>query len=189
MKIGIDLDGVLFDSDRIFEAYAELFDIENNGKGKQVESRYLEVAYKWEDALFKKFISQYLDSILDDSPIMFLAKAIIEKLRQDGHKLVVITNRGALDEKERQSTLNRLKKEGLKFDDIEFTKGSKSLLCKKHCIDIMIDNTAEVVEDVASNGTKCIYFRDNTKKVELANVYEVHNWAEVYRTINKISQK
>lgn len=184
MKIGIDLDGVLFDSDRLFDAYAELFDIENNGPGRQNDAIHVEDAYCWSEEHFKYFLdAYYVNKILNDAPLKFLAKEVIEKLKNDGHELIVITNRGTLHEKEKEITLNRFKQENFNFDKVIFAIGRKSPVCIENDIDIMIENTPKIVEDVAENGTKCIYFRDNTKLIEHKNVFEVKNWAEVYRII------
>lgn len=186
MKIGIDLDGVLFDSDHIFEAYAELFDIDNNGKGKQNESRFMEVAYGWSDEQFDEFLSKYLSLILTDSPVMILAKEILNRLRQDGHELVVITNRSTLGGIEQTITEKRFEEENLTFDKIVFIKGSKLSACQAEGIDVMIDNTPNIIEDLAKNNIKGIYFRDNTREITNPLVKTARNWPEVYRIIKNL---
>ena len=187
MKIGIDLDGVVFDSDRMFCAYAELFDIEHNGKGKQIEHRYLERAYGWSDELFYEFMSKYLDHILNDAPLMLLAREVLTLLKEEGHELCVITNRGILGEKEQAMTKERFEKEGLSFDKIVFRKGNKAPICQEEKIDVMIDNTPDVITDLMENNINCIYFRDNTREINHPNVKTAKNWAEVYRTIKKMA--
>lgn len=184
MRIGIDLDGVLFDSDRLFDAYAELFDIECNGTGRQNDAVHVEEAYCWSEEHFNKFLNTYFyTKILNEAPINFLGKEIIKKLQNNGHELFVITNRGSINQKEKELTLNRLEKENLKFDKTIFAIGSKTPVCKENHIDIMIENSPSIVEELANNGIKCIYFRDNTKPILAPNVFTAKNWAEVYRII------
>ena len=186
MRIGIDLDGVVFDSDRMFGAYAELFDIEHNGRGKQGDSRYLEVMYGWSDELFNEYMDKYLNIVLHDAPVMLLAKDVLKILKDDGHELIVITNRSTLDGKEKVVTEERFEKEGLSFDKIVFKKGSKVPVLKEEKIDIMIDNTPEVVDELSQNNIKCIYFKDNTRVINHPLVATAHNWAEVYRIIKNM---
>ena len=188
MNIGIDLDGVVFDSELIFTTQSALFDFEKNGKGIKIpEELRASKRYCWSKEMEREFLDRYLLKIEQEAPVMPYAKLILNKLKEEGHKLYGITNRGYLHKDEITITLKRLKKEKIKFDDIRFSAMDKLVPCNDFKIDVMIDDYYENIEKVSKEGIKCLYYRDLVLKfIDLENVTEVNNWAKVYLEIKKI---
>lgn len=191
MRIGIDLDGVVFDSENYFRACSELFDIKINGKG-MVSPNELKAQhrYDWDKTNLHKFLSEYVVKGEEISPTMPLAKEVIDMLKKDGHTLITITSRGCIDGKEIEVTKERLNKAGISFDKEYYSITNKLEICKKENIDLMIDDLYDTIKLIAENNIKCLYFRAvGIKKYEHENIQEVHNWGEIYRKIREINEK
>ena len=187
MNIGIDLDGVLFDTESYFRTFAtycntEFFKSEEVNK----EELYFQKRYNWteeQQAIFYDKCYQYIEK---EAPIMPYAKMILEKLKEQGHKLFVITSRGNYFDDEIEITEKRFKDENLVFDGYYFSSKNKAETCKEANIDVMIDDLYENIEKVSSAGIKCLYFRDLVLKQFDENnklIHEVRNWGDIYKEI------
>ena len=92
MTIGIDLDGVLFDSESFYRSYAELFDIKLNREGSHDESELsIEQKYNWSAEEFQQFLDECMQHVTEDAPLKPYAKEVINLLKSRGHRLVIIT--------------------------------------------------------------------------------------------------
>lgn len=191
MKIGIDLDGVVFDSENEIRVQAELDDLLIYIKDGVVHPEgFLEIErYKWTDEELKQYRSQ-MKEILLRSNLMPGAKRVLDLLKIDGHELVVITARGTLG-LSIEECIEQLENESLVFDKYYWNVDDKLEICEKEDIDIMIDDRASHIKKIAEAKINTLYFRDvNREKLE-ENEYikEVNHWGEIYREITKISRK
>ncbi len=190
MNIGIDLDGVLFDTEEYFRCSGELYDIEIGGGG-MVKPNHIKMQYRydWEREYFDDYILKYLLEIERIAPVKPYAKLVIEKLKEDGHKLICITSRGVLDDEEIEITKKRLKEEGIIFDKLFFAQANKVKCCQDEKIDVMIDDYFDFIQSISNSGINCLYFRDNIQD-DIINPYvrNVKNWGEVYRQILNLSK-
>ena len=183
MNIGIDLDGVVYDSERLFRTYAEFFDVEIKGGGvvKSDEVR-VQKRYNWPEGAFDKFLNSCLLKIEKQACLMPFVKECMIKLKEMGHKLIIISSRGCNDKKEEQIAIKRIKKDKLPIDKICFGQFSKLKACREEQIDIMIDDYDVIVKELADNNIHCLYFKDGgIKKVEHKNIEMVRSWGEVYK--------
>ena len=72
MKIGIDLDGVVIDSETTFRTYEEIFDL-NKFNGNNLINREepkFQARYNWKDEEQKEFIKNYFMTVSKQSPLM-----------------------------------------------------------------------------------------------------------------------
>lgn len=185
MIIGIDLDGVVFNTESYFRTYGELFDIKIGGKG-MINPTELKVRkrYGWSEEARQQFLEEVVTEVEKTAPLMPYAKEVLAALKQAGHKLVVITSRGYLYNEEIEITKQRLQEEGLEFDKVIYKAYDKLDLCKEEKLDLLLEDFSDNVEVAANAGIKCLYFRDaSLKEVKHENVTEVHNWAEVLRYV------
>jgi len=182
MNIGVDLDGVLFDTENYFRVDALIHDIENGGEGEvEREESFFQKRFNWTLEKEQSFLNSIYEDIEMNAPVMYGAKYVLKKLKEMGHKLYIITNRGSYYEKEIEITDKRLKEEGLEFDGYYYSSKDKAEVCKNINIDVLIDDLYENVEKVTNAGVKCLYYRDLVLKFynhELC--HEVRNWADIY---------
>ena len=60
MKIGVDLDGVIFDTEKAYRVYAELYEVLDLKKNTIIDRRSdrFQTRYGWTDEETKKFIEK-----------------------------------------------------------------------------------------------------------------------------------
>ena len=186
MNIGIDIDGVIFDTERYYRAYSDFFNYTRNGGRDIVDTNEPRVQkrFAWSDELIEEFMSKYLLSIQEIAPILPMAREVLEILRTRGHRLIVISSRGIHYSKEIDILMRRLDEYGLKFDAIHLSLEDKLPTCREEKIDVILEDYYDNVCHLSENGVPCLYFRgDILKFCKNANVIEVDNWGQVLRAL------
>ena len=192
MKIGIDLDGVVIDSETTFRTYEEIFDIDIL-KGNHLinkEEPKFQARYNWTNEQEKEFIEKYFLIVSKESNLMSGFIGIYNLLKEQGHEFVVITARGGFVKEMKDDAIRLLKENNIKFDKYYWNVDDKLEICKNEKVDIMIDDDWKIIKRLADNEVKTLYFRDtNLMKLE-ENKYikEVNNWGEIYRYIKEMKK-
>lgn len=192
MKIGIDLDGVVIDSETTFRTYEEIFDIDVL-KGNHLinkEEPKFQARYNWTNEQEKEFIEKYFLIVSKESNLMSGFIGIYNLLKEQGHEFVVITARGGFVKEMKDDAIRLLEEKNIKFDKYYWNVDDKLEICKNEKVDIMIDDDWKIIKRLADNEVKTLYFRDtNLMKLE-ENKYikEVNNWGEIYRNIKKMKK-
>ena len=180
MNIGVDLDGVLFDSESMFRSLSQIYNLKIGGKVIDSEKLRFQDRYNWTWEQCKDFINEYMIDIHKQAPVMPYAKNIIKALESKGHNIYAITSRGLALEGEIDITNNRLEQENINFKQIIYNADNKLEVCKQLNIDIMIDDLVTTIDTIADNGIKCFYYRDNINdKYGRKNVTIVRDWGEI----------
>ena len=191
MKIGIDIDGVILDYQRVLNTYGDLYDFIELKKDGIVSKNelYLRKKYNWTDEERMDFVNKYFLKLSKQTPLIPGAKDVINMLKNEGNELIIISARGGMIEEMKNVAINKFEKEGLSFDKYYWKQEDKLDVAKKEKIDVMIDDSYDVCKKLSSNGIKTIYFREkNMKKLEEnENLNEVSNWGEIYRYIKVMS--
>lgn len=190
MKIGIDLDGVVFDSEATFRTYEEIFDIDDlqgNHLIDREEPKYQE-RYHWTKEQEAEFAKKYYMKVSEQSTLMAGFLAVYPLLRKQGHEFVVITARGTQVKEMKQDAMRLLAENNIEFDNYYWEVDDKLSICNQENVDLMIDDDWRIIQKIASSGIKTLYFRDaNLKKLEENKcIREVNNWGEIYRYIKEI---
>ena len=187
MKIGIDLDGVVIDSETTFRTYEEIFDIDilkGNNLINKKEPKF-QARYNWTNEQEKEFIEKYFMTVSKESNLMSGFVGIYNLLKEQGHEFVVITARGGFIKEMKDDAIRLLEENNIKFDKYYWNVEDKLEICKNEKVDIMIDDDWKIIKKLADNEVKTLYFRDtNLMKLE-ENEYikEVNNWGDIYRYI------
>ncbi len=192
MKIGLDLDGVVLDTEKQFRNEAELYDILklNRNSTKDQSAQWAQDRYKWADDEKNEFIEKYLIEGTKKSHIMPGAKEVIELLKKDGHELVVITARGHDIPIMKKLAQEMLEKENITFDKYYWETPEKVETAKKENIDLMVEDSLSNCMKLSKENIKSIYLRDsNMKPANDKNIKECYIWGEVYRYIRELSDK
>jgi uncharacterized HAD superfamily protein len=188
MNIGIDIDGVILDTENWFRSMSHIYDMYINGGGVVDPSAVkIQGRMAWTKDDFSCFVEDCMYYGMEHAPLMPCCKYVLEKLRDMGHRLVVITARGINDEKEIELAKDTMAKYGLTFDAVYFNNPNKLPACIQEKIDYMIDDSSDNVRYLSEAGVKCLYFRDfGSLEIKSDKVTEVANWGEIYRFFKDI---
>ena len=190
MKIGIDLDGVVIDSETTFRTYEEIFDIDvlNGNNLINKEEPKFQARYNWTSEQEKEFVEKYFMKVSKESNLMSGFIGIYNLLKEQGHEFIVITARGGFIKEMKDDAIRLLEENNIKFDKYHWQVEDKLKICKDEKVDLMIDDDWRIIKRLSENGVKTLYFRDTNlvKLEENEYVKEVNNWGEIYRYIRKL---
>ncbi len=193
MRIGIDLDGVIFDSEKLYRIYSELYDIQDLKKNSIRNNREIKFQdrYSWSEEETDGFVKKYHRKITEVSNFMPGAKDIIPLLKEEGHTLIVITARGKLNKDLIPITIQRLKDNDLDiFEKYYWGTENKEEICKQEKIDLMIDDSNKNCKKLARDHIHTIYLKDAPSFDLEENEYlkVLYNWGEIYRYIKQLEE-
>lgn len=185
MKIGIDLDGVVLDSETTFRTYEEIFAVEKGNMIVDREEPKFQARYNWTQEEQKEFINKYFLTVSRESGLMSGFLAVYRLLKEQGHEFIAITARGGFVKEMKDDAIRILEENNIKFDKYYWNVEDKLEICQKENVDVMIDDDWQIIKRLSENDVKTLYFRDtNLKKLEENNfVKEVNNWGDIYRII------
>lgn len=177
ITIGIDLDDTISNSNELFLKYARLYNKEKKINFLIDETQWdLDKSFGWNDNNYKEFCEKYLKILLNEAETKKHAVEIIEKLKNEGYEIIIITARHEED----------------LGDPYDFTK--EWLEAKHICFDKLIVNSRKKEEDCLNNNVE-VFIDDNMKNC--INVYNklhipvflfdsLHNGHDSYPNIEKI---
>ena len=193
MKIGIDIDGVILDYERVLKTYGDLYDfieLKKNGIIHRNE-HYLRNRYDWTEEERMNFVNKYFLKLSKKTQLIPGAKDVIDMLHKENNELIVISARGGMVEEMKDVAIDKFNEEGLSFDKYYWKQDDKLEVAQQENIDFMIDDSYDVCKKLSENRIKTIYFRDKEMKKLEQNEYvkEVSNWGEIYRYIKGMESK
>lgn len=194
MRIGIDLDGVIFDSEKEFRVYSELYDMLDLKQNSKINNQELKFQdrFNWSKEEIEGFLKKYHKQIIVESNFMPGVKRILKLLKEEGHTLIVITARGGINKEMIKITEEILKQNEMYiFDKYYWSTENKDEVCIKENIDIMIDDFYQKCKSIANLKIKTIYLKDapsyNLEENDYIKV--LYNWGEIYRYIKELETK
>ena len=192
MIIGIDIDDTITDLSDIFLKYATLFNKENEIDFKIDKTQWdLDKAFGWNNDDFMKFSKKYLEILLNEAKPKKGCVDVINKLREDGHKIVIITARNSeelIDPYE--FTKNWLELNNIGFDKLVVNSNKKEEDCINNKIDVFIDDRPENCENVYKKLHIPVFLFDSVYNTNDKNslIERVFSWEEVYSKIRSIQK-
>ena len=187
MRIGVDIDGVILNFERDLKARAELFnfiELKRCDETKRDE-HFIQLRHNWTDEEKALFVEKYFVSLSKNTPFMPGAVEVLKMLKNEGHKLIIISARGGIVKEMKTVALERFDEVGLVFDDYFWGQSDKLQTIKNEKIDVMIDDNVEHCKTVSDAKIKTIYFRDvdGAKLQESEFLFDATNWGEIYKII------
>ena len=190
MRIAFDFDGVILDSERPLKFYADYWSYFVLGKDRMRRDEISqEECFDWTDEELNRFFAEHYDNITRESNLMVGAKEILTKLKNEGHKLYVITLRGFYREEEVQEAKSKFQELGIEFDEIYWSVNKKAEKCRELGIDIMVEDNPHNVEQFVGEKTKVLYFKEpEIREVEARNIVKVNSWMDIYREVKNLEK-
>lgn len=194
MNIGIDIDGVLTNIGREIVDYATKMCVEEGWSINIKLNEYDEnLMLGWNEEQCMKFWNKYIIKYFSETQVRTFAPEVIEKLRQEGHKIYIITARndyGMPKEhygEEQEITRRWLNSNNIKYEKLIFAKDEEKVnQCIENEIDIMIEDSPKNIKSI-SKQIKVIKFDcDYNKDVNNENIITAYSWYHIYDIIQKI---
>lgn len=193
MKIGIDIDGVLTNYENFIRVYGTKFNYEENIEMKNLDfSKYDEQeTYNWTNEQYEKFWNQYLEWYATKYPAREYSSEILKILKNRGNQIIIITARNNEGlPKERHQEMKQLVKQWLKendiiYDKLIFSESSKLKICMEEKIDVMIDDSPYVLEELKNDIQTVCFDASYNKNIETVRVYEWYQLLQILTKYNK----
>jgi hypothetical protein len=191
MNIGIDIDNVISNFDEaLLEEYLKH---DNDLRGTGIVNKNLHMTegmFDWTEKEEREIYLANIERIVKKLNVKDGAKEYIDKLKQDGYNIFIITGR---DNGEYTNPVEMTKKwlneNNIYYDKLIFTnaykndKHGKTEKCFENNIDIMIDDSVHICKDCMENNiTTLLMDRVFTRKEK--GMTKVKDWKEIYEFIS-----
>lgn len=202
MNIGIDIDGVLTDVRKFVIEEGSKYCKEHN-KGELINPDVYEMKemFGWNLATIFNFWRKNIFKYAKENPVIDGASENIKKLKEDGHKIYIITARWLastkkhrilrhvekISNKMKETVINWLNENNIIYDEIIFSKDDKSKHIIKNNIDIMIEDAPDNVKELSELTKVICYDWVYNRGIENKNIYRCSNWDEIYKVISELS--
>lgn len=168
MRIGIDTDDTLVSTSESFDTVRKKYNINFFKNWKD----------EWAKEEINFIFNNYLEEILLGAGFKENSIEVVNQLHDLGHELIVITARSNNYCKTiKEKTLEILNKHNLKISEVYFEQTKKSDLAKELSIDLMIDDSRYVYDNMKKDGIDCILFGEKIK-----------TWNEVLEYIKEMEE-
>lgn len=195
MNIGIDIDGVLTDLENYIDTVGKKYMNENGLDFDDTMNQNTIYGFlSKEDS--HRFWNTHWEHYATTIKVRKNASNIIEKLKNDGNKIIIITARTydsqiIKDGIKRQKSMkkliiNWLNKNNIKYDKIVFSNLNKLKDCLDNKIDIMIEDSVSNIEQLKDYMKILCFDAKYNQSYANSQIYRVYNWNDVYNIINKI---
>lgn len=191
MNIGIDIDGVLTDIETFMIDYGTKFCLEEGLKIDIKKIDYSEtITFNWTQEQADKFWERYFFGYVLNEPQRKFASEVINKLREQGNKIYIITARneyGLTKEyygKMQELTKEWLIKQNITYDKLIFARDEEKILrCMENNIDVMIEDSPRNINDISRKVKVIKYDCKYNKNVEGPNIITAYSWWHIYDMI------
>ncbi len=192
MNIGIDIDGVLTNDDDYILDCTSKYCFENNIKCFIKPYDYEYGKLDWNKEIIDDYRNKYFDNYVDNQPIRKFSNEVIKKLKEDGHKIFIITGRHKSyynspdGENMRNRIINWLNKNDIIYDKILFAQVPKIKEIEENKLDIMIEDSPYTIPVIKNIVKVLCYDTRYNRDLHLDNVTRVFSWYDIYMKINNI---
>ena len=187
MRIGIDIDDTITNSTKVVKEYVHKYDSYYSNSHKLIDGLEDIIRGFLNDDDIQRFFKDHAKEIGNDIEIKENAKEIIDKLRNEGNEIYIITARSdKFYDNSQQFCEEYLKNHNINYDKLITHQTYKIETCRNEHIDLMIDDAIDTVENLQKEGIKSILFNSEINKDKQTNVKRVNNWLEVYDYIKEI---
>lgn len=196
MRIGIDIDNCIsnFDDTLLKEYLKHDQELRNTGIVNENPEYFRKGMFDWTEEEEKDFYDSNIEIFAKKLKPIEDAPYYIKKLKEDGHKIYIITGRNNGEYKNPyQLTQEWLNQYDIVYDELIFTnaynKHEKTEIGKKNSIDLMIEDSIKISLDLLDHGMKVYTMNTRYNQKENAILDRVSTWKEIYEKISSINKK
>ena len=139
----------------------------------------------WPEEMKGQFFADRLEYIMTNSPIKPSAREVINKLHDEGYKIVIISFRKDKYLKDPYKLTEKwLKDNDVHYDKLFVNTGTKTDECIENDVKLFIDDKESHCEDVNGAGIDVLLFT-NAYNHDEDRFDRVDNWDDVYKYIKE----
>lgn len=197
MRIGIDIDGVLTDIEQFVIDYISKYCVENKIKYNIGDYDYnYSKTFNITDEQEENFWNEYLEYYAVNEKARPFAAEVINKLREDGHEIYIITARWLTNRDDdignrmKEIVKNWLHENKILYDKLIFSKALKERKAQEiteHKIDLMIEDSPNNINELANIIPVICYNAEYNKNCIDNKIIRCYSWYDIYSKINDIN--
>ena len=189
MRIGLDIDNVILDTDKVL--IEEFLKEDKNKRNKGIINKDLYLMsgmFDWSKEEIDEFLHLNMENIAKTLKTKENAKEYIDKLLEE-HQIYLISNRNSKQYKDAYTTtINNLKENNINYTKLIITEtNDKSDACFENKIDVMIDDRPSNCLKLVDKGIKCILFKSQYETRNFNEFEVINNWQELYDLLKKMT--
>ncbi len=197
MRIGVDIDNVIstFNDDLLEEFLKHNKELGYSDEINKNAGYITEGMFNWKDEEVKVFYKDAIKRIVSKLNVKSGAKEYIDKLKEEGHLIYIITGRDNEDHLDPYNITKKWLDDNLiYYDKLILTKSykddkhGKSKKCIENNIDIMIDDSSSICKDCIDYGIETLLM-DTPYNRQNKDIKRVYSWKEIYEYITKHSKE
>ena len=196
MKIGIDIDGVLTNTEEFLIHLGSKYNYLNRlSDMKEPKIGHLPTIFNWNQEQNDNFWDLYLEYFYNNNSIKPFAAEVIKILKEKGFEVIIITKKTSFyfadqnKTKKYQSIIKEwLKRNNVLYDEIIFTADSKEVICENKKIDIMIDDEEKNIIPISKNIPVICFDAHYNRKVKGPNVIRCYTWYDILTKIERFDK-
>lgn len=200
MNIGFDVDGVLVDMAGYQLKYGEEYFRKKHLPVRNPSAFDIKDIFECSSEEREKFWIRYIWKYCLREPMTSGASQLSHKLKEDGHKVTIVTARAHTTEKGltgrvfRRMLQHWLKKNDFVYDEIYYCSESdspkdKTDICINHVVDVLIDDKPENLLSLMGKINIICYPACWNEGIEPLDPYRVKNMEMVYSRIRELSAR
>ncbi len=181
MIIGVDIDDTLshFVEPNIQTALKYIN--ENNLNCKMINNKayYFAEMFDWSREDCNKFWTQESDNMIATAPVRENASDVIKRMRNNGHKVIIITARSKeFHTNPYQISVDWLKKNDIPYDELLIGYKNKANICLEKKVDLFIDDSPQVLREIKEKGIDTLLMK-NFHNDFVTDLRLVSNWSDI----------
>lgn len=193
MIIGIDIDDTIADTNEMLFNYAQEYTIDVLKREPIIREdscnthRYVQYLHNWNDGEDVEFLNGVYEKVLSETRPKTLAIKYLQKLHEEGHKLILITARWESDRFDvRKTTEDWVKRYNVPCDKIIINAENKLIAAKQENVDLFIDDSFSNCQMVSRSGIKTFLMDSRANKgFKDENIERVFSWPHIYMKIRE----
>jgi len=196
MRIGIDIDGVLTNTEQFSVEYFSKYCVENDIEFNIGTSDYrLEKTFNVSEEYSKSFWDKCLILYAQTEKARLFASEIIKKLKDDGHEIFIITARWTTNQDDDAGKNMRgivkkwLSENDITHDRLIFSKAEKEQKLqeiKDYKIDLMIEDHPKNINELSSIIPVICFNNSYNRECKGKNIIRCYSWYDIYSKIRSI---
>ena len=192
MRIGIDIDGVLTDFEKWQLEVGSKFFVKYNKNIVNPDGYDSDTVFNVTKEMDSEFWHDYLYDYAKNEPARKFAGEVIDKLKNKGYKIYIITARYLTDRNDdlgkemRNIVIEWLKENSINYDKIIFSPEDKFEICKENNISIMIEDKVENINNISKIIPVVCFNASYNKVCNGKNIFRAYTWYDVYYQIINI---